>query len=459
MVNLFDEYPSQQPMQNQVPPSVNLFEEYDPNKRPGTEQEAIELAKKQISEKYPGMPEWLRDSILSMTPKNESPLLASVARGVTDVTNYIPAIAGGALQGASMPIRGISELIPTEFTQKLASSPDLTNYFQQPQGAGPKAAQFGGELAGGGAVLGKLFQGLKGATAMAGLPKVLQTPAALAETGALATQGNEGDRALGATEGLLLGGAGKVGEKVLQKAPEILRGIFNKVNPEAAVEAVQKPHDTMLSTIDDLYGQVRSAINKRKINIPINEKNLDEAIDILSKTRANKKLVEAAKSGDYDAIHKVQSHLFKKGTKGLASGDIALENQGEEILDLRDKINDELENHLIKEGNLDIAHVLKQGKKIFSQYKNTYFPENLRSSIGKMVHPELRIVPEKPLDIFKQNSVPMKAFLDKHPIVRSQIKKEKEREDAMKLLKRVLIGTAGGGATAAGGKAIFDLMK
>lgn len=41
MVNLFEEYPAQN---KQAP--INLLEEYNPLNQPGTEEEALELAKK-----------------------------------------------------------------------------------------------------------------------------------------------------------------------------------------------------------------------------------------------------------------------------------------------------------------------------------------------------------------------------------------------------------------------------
>lgn len=440
-------------------PSSQAFEDLSPE----DQAKVMELTKQKLSAQHPNMPDWLRDLMLQLTPKNKSPMLEAAAKGVTDVTNYIPAAAGGLLQGASIPIRGVASMIPTEFTQNLANSPDLRSLFPEAQGTGQKSVQMASELLGGGGLFSKLMQGVKGASALARVPEALQTPLALGGAGYIATPGNAGDKALGAGGALALGGAGTVAAKAIGKAadkiPAFMRGLTSKSTPEALVEAVQKPHDKLQSTADELYGQVRSAIKKRGIKIPLKDEHLNQIAEILPKTRASRQLIDKAKTGDYEAVHELQSHLYKKGTKGLASDDIALENQGEEILDLRDKINDDLERHLLKEGHIDVAHVLKQGKKTVAQLKNTYFPQHLRKGIGKMVHKDLRLIPKNPEKLFDQNSVPMKAFLDKHPEVAQHAQGIKEKEEAKKALGQIFGATAGTGGTMYLGKSIYDLFK
>lgn len=427
------------------------------------QQKVMDLARQKIGEQYPNMPHWMRDMILQITPRNKSPMLESAARGVTDVTNYIPAAFGGALQGASIPIRGVASMIPTEFTQNLANSPDLRSLFPQAEGTGQKSVQTAAEIVGSLGPLGKMFGLLKGGTQLARVPKALQNASALAGTGYIGTPGDSREKALGAVEALALGGAGKVAGKVAQKTaqnvPSFLRGLTSKSTPEALVEAAQKPHDILQRTADELYGQVRSGIKKRGISIPVKPEYLAQAEEILPKTRASRQLIDKARSGDYEAVHDLQSHLYKKGTKGLASDDIALENQGEEIIDLRNKINDDLEQHLIKNGHVDIAHVLRQGKNMYKKLMDTYFHKNLPKGIGKLVHQDLRLIPENPVNLFKQNSVPMKRFLEQHPEVAKHSKELMEKEKAMKDLKRIMLRAGIGGGTIAGGKSIYDLLK
>lgn len=456
MINLFEEYPAEALASK----GVNLFDEYNENNMQGTPKQALELAKKQISAKYPNMPDFVRDAILKITPQEPSPMLDSAAQGITDVTNYIPASLGGALEGASIPIRGVASMIPTEFTQKLANSPDLRDLFPQAEGTGQKSVQMASELFGSGGLFGKMLGGAKTVAELARIPAVLRTPAALVSTGIVATPGDILEKLMGGTGALALGGAGKIAGKVGEKVPKFLRGLFSESTPEALVSSVQKPHDILERSADELYGQVESAINKRNIKIPIKEQYLDQASEYFPKnTRSYKDLIDRAKKGDYEAIHKIQSSLYKKGTKALASDDLAVENQGEDILDLRDKINDDSSSYLIKEGHLDVAHVLSQAKKIYSQVMRTYYPKNLRSAIGKMVNSELRLVPDNPQRIFKQNSVPMKRFLEDHPEAAKHVKELAEKEAASKLLKKILYTSGGTGAGIAGGKAIYDLFK
>ncbi len=431
---------------------------------PEHEEQTLDTARQQIAEQHPNMPHWLRDALLNITPKDKSPMLDSAARGVSNVTDYIPAALGGALQGASIPIRGAANMIPSEFTQNLANSPDLRDLFPQAHGTGQKSVQMASEILGGGGLFGKLMQGVKGAASVAKVPQMLQTPASLAGAGYIATPGTPTDKALGAGGALALGGAGSVAgkgaKKVADKLPGFLRGLTSKSTPEALVQSVQKPHDRLQSTVDELYGQVRSAINKRDIKPKINPKYLDEITEYPSmQSKTHKELIQKAKDGDYESLHKLQSSLYKKGTKDTLNSDSVIETRGENLLELRDKINEDLERDLLKEGHIDVAHVLKQGKKAVSELKSTYFDKLLPKGIGKMVHSDTRLIPKNPEELFTQNSVPMKDFLSKHPEAAKHTQGIKEKEKAMKALGKILLGTGIGGGTVAGTKTIYDLFK
>jgi hypothetical protein len=462
MVNLFKEYgveQQEQPPEAKKGGGINLLKEYDPINQPGTDEEALELAKKQISKQYPGMPDWLRDAILKITPKENSPMLDAAAKGVSNVTNLIPAAAGGLLQGASIPIRGVASTIPTEFTQKLANSPDLSNLFQKPEGELQNAVHDTGEFFGALGPLGKMFGALKGATQAAKVPKALQNATALAGTGYLGTQGDEYDKAIGSASALGAGAVGKVASKALGKLGPFARGLFNESTPESLIEAIQKPHDVLEQGAHELYGQVREAIKKRGVKTPISEELIEQVKEHFPKNaRSYQELLEKAKQGDYEAIHKIQSSLYKKGTKALSSDDLAIENQGEDILDLREKINETVNDNLIKEGHLDIAHVLSQGKKLYSDLQKTYYDKLLPKAVGKLVHPETRLIPKNLKEVFEQESVPMKRFLKRHPDVSKHAKGLKEKEAAMKALRKLAWGAAGAGAGVAGTRAVIDLF-
>lgn len=423
---------------------------------------AMDLARQQISAQYPNMPNWLRDMMLKITPKDESPRLQQIAGEAENQTNFIPVMAGGAMQGFATPFQGIASMIPGKIAKDF-SNEDFTRYFPQPRNGNERALQIGSEFAGGLGPVGKLFGMLKGGTQLAKVPKALQNAMALAGTGAIATPGDAGDKALGAAGSVALGAGGKlvsaVGSAAGTKIPAFLRGLTNESTPQALVEAVQKPHDILDRTANQLYDYVKGAIKKRGISTPVDPQYISQAEEILPKTRASKKLINDAKSGDYEAVHDLQSQLYKKGTAGMASDDIALQNQGDEILDLRSKINDELKNNLMQSGHVDIAHVLEQGKGVYKKLMDTYFNKNLPKGIGKLVHPELRLVPKEPQNLFSQDSKPMAKFLKQHPEAEQHVKGIKEKEAATKALGKMFGTTAKVGGAAYLGKSLFDFMQ
>jgi len=399
------------------------------------------------------------------TPRDKSPQLQKAANAAQDVSsaiNFAPAAAGGFAQGLSIPIRGIASLIPGETAANVANAPSFKSLVPTPQNDVEQGVQDVSELVGSLGPLGKMFGLLKGGAEAARVPKVLQNATALAGTGAIATPGDAFDKTLGAAGGLALGGAGKVASKV----PLFLRGLLNDATPRALMDAIQKPHDILENTADQLYDYVRGAIKKRGILTPVKPEYLAQAEEILPKTRASKKLIDAATTGDYDAVHDLQSQLYKKGTAGMASDDIGLQNQGDEIIDLRSKINDDLKNHLIQTGNVDIAHTLEQGKGVFKKLMNTYFNKDLREAggngISKLVQSNLRIEPKNPMGLLDTTSKPMSAFLKLHPEAAKQFQGLQEQEAAKKALKRLLlaggVATVGGGLTY-GGKALYDSLN
>lgn len=428
---------------------------------------AMDLAKQQISAQYPNMPNWLRDMMLTITPKDESPRLkaaGNIAQGISNdiEATGVPTAMGGLLQGFATPFQGVASMIPGKIAQDFANE-DFTRYAPSPKNDSQKILQTGAEIAGSLGPLGKLFGMLKGGTQLARIPKALQNAIALAGTGAIATPGDVGDKELGAAGAVALGGAGKlasqVGSAVGTKVPAFLRGLTNESNPQSLVEAVQKPHDLLDKTASQLYDYVKGAIKKRNISTPVDPQYISQAEEVLPKTRASKKLIDDAKSGDYEAVHDLQSQLYKKGTAGMASDDIALQNQGDEILDLRSKINDELKNNLMQSGHVDIAHVLEQGKGVYKQLMDTYFNKNLPRGIHKMVQSDLRLVPKEPEKLFDQNSKPMDKFLQQHPEVAKHVQGIREKQAATKALGNIFGTTAKVGGVGYLGKSLFDLLK
>jgi hypothetical protein len=426
------------------------------------QKKAMDLAKQQISQQYPNLPNWLRDMMLTVTPKDQNPRLQKMAANAQADTNGIPVVAGGLMQGVATPFQGVASMIPGETAKNFANQ-DFTDYLPKPQNDTESAMQTGAEFLGGLGPVGKLFGMLKGGTKLAGIPKALQNATALAGTGAIATPGDAVNKALGAAGAVTLGGAAKVGSSVANQVPVFLRGLTNDATPKSLFQAIQKPHDILSNTADELYDYVRRTIKKRNVNVNINPNTLDEILDYPTmQSKTHKELVDRAKLGDYDAIHKLQSSLYKKGSKDLLNEDAVIETRGENTLDLRNRINKELENDLTQKGHGDITHVLRQGKNTFKKIMDTYYNKNLREAggkgIGKLVNEDLRVEPKNATSLLDTTSKPMNVFLKQHPEAAQQFKGLQEKNAAKKALKDIFIKGGAAGGLAFGGKTILDLL-
>lgn len=262
-------------------------------------------------------------------------------------------------------------------------------------------------------------------------------------------------------------GIGSPGMKMVDAAPKArevlsrgIKAIFKKPNAKELAYSVQRGHDKELMESSGLYNKVKNDISDRGIEkFPVTKELLDEAKANLPKTRAYDKLIGNAESGDYEAIHKLQSDLGTRGTKALGSDEFATNNIGEEMLDTRNKLNELIENHLEKTGHKDLADTLKQGREQFRKLKQNYYSH---PAIAKLVHEESRKIPKNPLSIFSEESKPMKRLLEKHPEVKNALETKENAEQLLKLLKKPSsIGTALGltGAGIYGTKTVYDLLK
>jgi len=429
-------------------------------------KKAMDLARQQISQQYPNMPNWLRDMMLSITPKDQNPRLQRMASNAQADTNGIPVVAGGLMQGFATPFQGIASMIPGETAKNFANQ-DFTDYLPKPQNDTESAIQTGAEFLGGLGPVGKLFGMLKGGTKLAGVPKALQNATALAGTGAIATPGDAGNKALGATGALALGAAGKTaslaGQAIANKVPSFLRGLTNDSTDKSLFQAIQKPHDILSNTADELYDYVKGSIKKRNVNIHVNPQTLDEILEYPSmQSKTHKELIDRAKLGDYDALHTLQSSLYKKGSKDLLNEDSVIETRGENTLDLRNRINTEIQNDLTQKGHGDISHVLRQAKDTYKKIMDTYYNKNLREAggkgIGKLVNEDLRIEPKRATSLLDTTSKPMNVFLKQHPEAAQQFKGLQEKNAAKKALKDILVKGGVAGGLAFGGKTMLDLL-
>jgi hypothetical protein len=292
-----------------------------------------------------------------------------------------------------------------------------------------------GRFIGGAAPMTGIGAGIAMTGGLAGLPAA--EAAGAFGGGAAATPGNLVERGVAGAENLV--------PMALLKLPGMAKTLFSKYKPENMVHAVQKGHDVLENEAKSLYDFVRNEIKPRgMIKFKIDSNVLDEAESMLPKTRSYKKLLEDARQGDYDAIHKLQSDLGKKGHKKLSSDFGAENDEGEEMLDTREKINESTQNLLEKEGHTDLVNALKQGRNKWKNLKELYYS---RPSIAQMVERDLRLIPKNPENVFSEKSKPMARILEAHPEILEMLELGKNKEGLKKLLKAAKIGTAATGLT------------
>jgi|SRR6478752_3045232 len=216
-----------------------------------------------------------------------------------------------------------------------------------------------------------------------------------------------------AAQGMKL--AGKVGP-TLGKS---IKSVFTKVAPRSWVERVQQGHDLMKGKAEDMFNFIKDQIPSRKIpNMEMSENLLNEAEQHLPDTRATKKLIGNARSGDYNAVHKLQSDLGRRGFGRLASEDYAQRDVGEEILDTRDKLLEQIKSHFNDTGNEDLSNTLDKARDQWRNLKDIYYGH---PKVAQMVEQDTRLVPKNPENIFSEESVPMKKVLDQHPEIPQEL--------------------------------------
>ncbi len=227
-----------------------------------------------------------------------------------------------------------------------------------------------------------------------------------------------------------------------------IMSLFNRIAPKELAYGVQKAHDAMLNKLSGMYNYVKDEALKRGIGkIKIPDALFEQAEKHLPNTEAYKDLLTKAKTGDYEALHQLQSDLGKKGTLAKGAKYHADRNIGEEMLDTRKQINREIQSQLKGTGNDDLADLLGQASKGYRNYKKLYYTDR---GIANLVHEDSRLVPKNPFNLFSKESKPMSRILDAHPEIRKALGNEETVKSFMKGLntgKKVATtaGIAGGG--------------
>lgn len=239
-----------------------------------------------------------------------------------------------------------------------------------------------------------------------------------------------------------------------------IKNVFAKINPKNWVKTVQSGHDADEQLASDIYNTVKTEANDANLNnIPLSDDIIDEAQLHLPKTRASKLLIENAKKGGYESLHKLQSDLGKLGHDALSNDSYAEQLKGHEILDTRDKILESIHDYMKKNNREDLSSMINLGRGMWKNLKETYYEH---PSISKMVNKKIRLVPKNPENIFSEESIPMNRVLQRHPEISEELKKYQDAKSFMKKLRKGAY-TAGGiglvGNSLYKGSKMIDLLN
>ena len=251
----------------------------------------------------------------------------------------------------------------------------------------------------------------------------------------------------------------KKGDELLKDLPDIaaigtglVKGVAKGVralkSPDLskAIKETQAKVNGATKEAGQVFNTIESEVRKRGISkVSIDDDVINQAENYLSKTPANKALLEKARTGDYTALRKLQADLRVKGEKALSSSLKAENDLGEEMLANRDEINSFIQNHLEVTGHKDLAKALDKTRNDYREIMDTYFSSpSLAKVFGKS-----QKVPKNPMTLLTEDSTEMNKFMEAHPEVKTALTKAIKHKKKMKALGKVAgvvgIGTVGGG--------------
>jgi hypothetical protein len=203
--------------------------------------------------------------------------------------------------------------------------------------------------------------------------------------GGLETKGGYPERILGA-----LKGAGEVGAGLAVK-PGIraIKAIGKTPTNEMVGEILQKNFNKSYQEAAGLLNQAGTEAKKIGIDVlktgrgtPLNKSFWGELSHNMDTAKSTKDLIKQAKTGNFDALRKLQSDMGKR-SNWLKSKDTSADyDMGKNLGELRDSLNDYIENHFEKSGYENISNMIKEGMNKYRQVMQTYKDPLIAKAIG-----------------------------------------------------------------------------
>lgn len=244
----------------------------------------------------------------------------------------------------------------------------------------------------------------------------------------------------------------------------LYRGL-SQSTPEILNQSIQAHHDSLLQSAQGDFQHVVNEVKNRNVpNIKISKDIIKQlrTPGYFPKTEATKKLIQDVEKGDYNALRDAQSDLFHEGNRRNRSPLSSERNQGKEMHDLRDKINNIISEHLIKTGNTDLNEILESGKNKYFNLKDLYNAKGVPPAIKKLVDKDYREIPPDIYKTLSKTSKPINKLKEANPEIEKQLLKEERRKNALNTLKKLTHKSAdltSKGLLGAGLYKIYDLAK
>lgn len=254
---------------------------------------------------------------------------------------------------------------------------------------------------------------------------------------------------VGTSAGAALSPENRVAGGVLGGAAEAVPLAANAIKnlKPNAFKAIQEGYDTKLKKLTGMFEDVGKDVAQKGIKqIKVPNSFFAELEEIGPQSKTFKRFVNNAKKGSYEDLRKLNTELFKRGTKYSSSPFPSDVERAEDIFAQRDTLNNIISKALHHSGLEESAHKLSKAMGGYKSLKDTY---TANPRIAKLVGPN-RLIPSKST-VLKENSEFMKNLKMQHPEIDKQLKYESN-------LKKAL-GVAGGITALGGVKPILQYIK
>src|SRR4029078_6046966 len=160
---------------------------------------------------------------------------------------------------------------------------------------------------------------------------------------------------------------------VARFATKTIPALIQKTTPEKLGGYIQEGYKSLEDKATNLFNTVKNeAIDRGINNLPIDSAFVRSLSQYFPKTKASKKLLQNAESGDYESLRKLQADLFQRGNKGIKSTLSADRNVAEEMLDKRKDLNTFMIDYFKNTGHPDLAEKLSEAKFLYKNLQDIF---------------------------------------------------------------------------------------